>query len=179
MAILSGVISLEQVQEIQLRVRVRELTNRIRNVEAEAERISQDPNRSPSPPPVYDDSGNRTNTRAMRMHRALDMERTELIEEILNLNPSLRVRVVVDPHTPDTPPLQVSAQSLHSPGRAPDLQLRGPNPGSPRQVAPRVGGTHPHQDHHPRKGLEPRREGEHRRDWAQRTAARDYHGRRA
>ena len=99
MAILSGVISLEQVQEIQLRVRVRELTDRISNVEAEAERISQDPNRSPSPPPVYDDSGNRTNTRAMRMHRALDMERTELIEEILNLNPSLRVRVVVDPHT--------------------------------------------------------------------------------
>ncbi|KAM7453824.1 hypothetical protein BLSTO_05425 [Blastocystis sp. subtype 1] len=98
-AILSGVISLEQVQEIQLRVRVRELTDRISNVEAEAERISQDPNRSPSPPPVYDDSGNRTNTRAMRMHRALDMERTELIEEILNLNPSLRVRVVVDPHT--------------------------------------------------------------------------------
>ena len=99
MAILSGVISLEQVQEIQLRVRVRELTDRISNVEAEAERISQDPNRSPSPPPVYDDSGNRTNTRAMRMHRALDMERTELIEEILNLNPSLRVRVVADPHT--------------------------------------------------------------------------------
>ena len=39
-AILSGVISLEQVQEIQLRVRVRELTERMSHVEEEAERIS-------------------------------------------------------------------------------------------------------------------------------------------
>ena len=153
MAILSGVISLEQVQEIQLRVRVRELTDRINNVEAEAERISQDPNRSPSPPPVYDDSGNRTNTRAMRMHRALDMERTELIEEILNLNPSLRVSAFLHPHPADTPPLQVSAQSLHSPRRTSYLQLRGPNPGSPRQIASRTRSTHPHQNHHPWQGV--------------------------
>ena len=109
MAILSGVISLEQVQEIQLRVRVRELTERMSRVEEEAERISKDPNRSPSPPPVYDTSGSRTNTRAMRMRRAIDMERSELIEEILKLNPSLRVRAILTLHSLDASPLQVPA----------------------------------------------------------------------
>ena len=74
-----------------LRVRVRDLTNRIDNAEKEAEEISKDPNRSPSPPPIYDSAGNRTNTRALRIRRSLDITRSELIEEILLLNPTLRV----------------------------------------------------------------------------------------
>ena len=74
-----------------LRVRVRDLTNRIDNAEKEAEEISKDPNRSPSPPPIYDAAGNRTNTRALRIRRSLDITRSELIEEILLLNPTLRV----------------------------------------------------------------------------------------
>lgn len=74
-----------------LRVRVRDLTNRIDNAEKEAEEISKDPNRSPSPPPIYDAAGNRTNTRALRIRRSLDIKRSELIEEILLLNPTLRV----------------------------------------------------------------------------------------
>ena len=74
-----------------LRVRVRDLTNRIDNAEKEAEEISKDPSRSPSPPPIYDSAGNRTNTRALRIRRSLDITRSELIEEILLLNPTLRV----------------------------------------------------------------------------------------
>lgn len=87
-------MSIEQVQEIMLRVRVRELTERIDNAEKEADEIAKDPRRSPSPPPIYDSAGNRTNTRAMRLRRSLDILRTELIDEILLLNPSLRVRPV-------------------------------------------------------------------------------------
>lgn len=92
MAIASGVISLEQVQEIQLCVRIKKLSDRIDQADVEAELLSQDPNRSPSPPPVYDSTGNRTNTRAMRLRQSLNKERTELIDEILVLNPTLRVR---------------------------------------------------------------------------------------
>lgn len=84
-------ISLEQVQEIQLRVRIKQLSDRIDQAEVEAELISRDPNRSPSPPPTYDSTGNRTNTRAMRLRKAYDKERSELVDEILALNPSLRV----------------------------------------------------------------------------------------
>ena len=90
-AVASGVIGIEQVQEIQLRVRIRDLTSRLDRVDAEAILISADPNRSPSPPPVYDSAGNRTNTRAMRMRRVIEKERNELVEEILTLNPLLRV----------------------------------------------------------------------------------------
>ena len=90
-AVASGVIGIEQVQEIQLRVRIRDLTSRLDRVEAEAIMISADPNRSPTPPPVYDSTGNRINTRAMRMRRVIEKERNELVEEILTLNPLLRV----------------------------------------------------------------------------------------
>lgn len=92
-AVESGVISVEQVQEIQLRVRIKELTIRLDGLAAEVAAIAQDPNRSPSPPPEYDSSGNRTNTREMRMRRVLERERNELVEEILTLNPMLRVRL--------------------------------------------------------------------------------------
>ena len=74
-----------------LRVRVRNLTNRIDNAEKEAEEISKETNRSHTQPHIYDSAGNRTNTRALRIRRSLDITRSELIEEILLLNPTLRV----------------------------------------------------------------------------------------
>ena len=91
MAISSGLISLEQVQEIILRVSIRDLTRRIDNVEKEADIQSNDPKRSPSPPPIYDSMGNRTNTRAIRLRRCLNILRSELIDELLIINPALRV----------------------------------------------------------------------------------------
>ena len=102
-AVASGVIGIEQVQEIQLRVRIRDLTSRLDRVEAEAIMISADPNRSPSPPPVYDSTGNRINTRAMRMRRVIEKERNELVEEILTF-------------VEESSQLQVSTQDLYSAG---------------------------------------------------------------
>ena len=90
-AIIAEVVTLEQAQEIQLRVRIGALTARLERVAEDAAAISKDPNRSPSPPPEYDNTGSRTNTREMRMRRALEKERNELVEEILTLNPILRV----------------------------------------------------------------------------------------
>ncbi|GLJ11914.1 hypothetical protein SUGI_0180160 [Cryptomeria japonica] len=46
--------------------------------------------RSPSPPPIYDKSGERTNTREARKREQLDLERREAIGECLRLNPNYK-----------------------------------------------------------------------------------------
>lgn len=46
--------------------------------------------RSPSPPPIYDKSGQRTNTREARKREQLDLERREAIGECLRLNPNYK-----------------------------------------------------------------------------------------
>ncbi|KAL2652141.1 hypothetical protein R1flu_020269 [Riccia fluitans] len=44
-------------------------------------------NRTPSPPPVYDSNGQRTNTREGRRREKLDLERREAIGDCMRLNP--------------------------------------------------------------------------------------------
>ncbi len=89
-AIAASVISIEELQIIELRMKMQEITNKIETVEEDAERISNDPNRSPSPPPEYDKMGTRTNTRAIRMRKRYEEERAEIMEEIVKLNPILK-----------------------------------------------------------------------------------------
>ena len=89
-AIAASVISIEELQIIELRMKMQEITNKIETVEEDAERISNDPNRSPSPPPTYDKMGTRTNTRAIRMRKKYEDERAEIMEEIVKLNPILK-----------------------------------------------------------------------------------------
>ena len=156
-AVASGVISIEQVQEIQLRVRIKDVTSRLDHVEADAAAAAADPNRSPSPPPVYDSAGNRINTRTMRMRHVLESERNELVEEILSLNPLLRVNPFDFCHLEIASQLQISAQNLHSAGQISHLQLRRPNPGSPREIASQIGERHPYEDHYSRPRFFPRR----------------------
>jgi splicing factor 1 len=50
-------------------------------------RISLDPSRSPSPPPRYDGSGKRNNTRDVRMREELMVQRNRIIEELMRINP--------------------------------------------------------------------------------------------
>ena len=89
-AIAASVISIEELQIIQFRMRMQELTNKIETVEEDAQRISNDPNRSPSPPPEYDKVGNRTNTRAQRMRQEYEKQRGEIMDEVVKLNPILK-----------------------------------------------------------------------------------------
>lgn len=89
-AIASSVTSIEELQILELRMKMQEITDKIEHVEEEAEAISNDPNRSPSPEPEYNKLGARTNTRAVRMRRKYEDERAEIMEEIIKLNPILK-----------------------------------------------------------------------------------------
>ena len=46
--------------------------------------------RSPSPPPTYDNTGKRTNTREIRMKQKLVREKNSLIERAMSLNPQFK-----------------------------------------------------------------------------------------
>lgn len=56
---------------------VLQLNEKLATVVQDALERSQDPDRSPSPPPRYDGNGVRTNTRDVRMREALNKERSE------------------------------------------------------------------------------------------------------
>eukprot|EP01035_Chromulina_nebulosa_P019200 gene19200-25050_t len=69
-------------------MKLQHITEKILTVAIDAMKIEQDPNRSPSPPPKYDANGKRYNTREQRMREALMNERTQIIEELIKINPS-------------------------------------------------------------------------------------------
>lgn len=71
------------------RVRIEELQLKLQLVPMEAARISQDPARSPSPPPEYDSTGKKLNSREQRMRKALTEQRDAILEKMMDLNPSL------------------------------------------------------------------------------------------
>ena len=89
-AIAASVISIEKLQVIKFRMKMQKLTERIETVEEDAARIANDPNRSPSPEPIFDKNGHRTNTRSQRMRKKLEDERCEIMDEIVKLNPMLK-----------------------------------------------------------------------------------------
>eukprot|EP01038_Epipyxis_sp_PR26KG_P010169 gene10169-13679_t len=83
------VISDEILQQgLVLKLQLQQVNEKLITVAMDAARIEQDPNRSPSPPPKYDSSGKRTNTREMRMRENLNSERIRLIEASMKLNPA-------------------------------------------------------------------------------------------
>eukprot|EP01039_Chlorochromonas_danica_P000512 gene512-551_t len=85
------VISEETIQQtLVLKLQLQQVNQRLLTVTQDALRIEQDPNRSPSPPPRYDSSGKRTNTREMRMRESLNKDRVTLIEHLIKLNPGFQ-----------------------------------------------------------------------------------------
>lgn len=82
--VITGALSLEQMKAYQVIYRIKELTAMIRSNQV----LPQGSNaRSPSPPPVYDDHGRRTNTREQRYKRRLIDERTKLVDIAYNVVP--------------------------------------------------------------------------------------------
>eukprot|EP00600_Ochromonadales_sp_CCMP1393_P007531 CAMPEP_0174968102 /NCGR_PEP_ID=MMETSP0004_2-20121128/7942_1 /TAXON_ID=420556 /ORGANISM="Ochromonas sp., Strain CCMP1393" /LENGTH=579 /DNA_ID=CAMNT_0016217287 /DNA_START=15 /DNA_END=1754 /DNA_ORIENTATION=+ len=77
-------------QTLVLNLQLQQVTGKLMTVVPDAAAAEQDPGRSPSPPPRYDSSGKRTNTREVRMREALTKERTRIIEGMLKLNPSFQ-----------------------------------------------------------------------------------------
>lgn len=63
-----------------------DVEKRIGTVEDDAKKIEQDPNRPPSPPPIYDAWGKRTNTREVRMKEELERERGDIVARLVKID---------------------------------------------------------------------------------------------
>ncbi|KAL7481809.1 hypothetical protein ACHAW6_007483 [Cyclotella cf. meneghiniana] len=78
---------LPELQSLQSRLRL--ANSRLTNLESESARIDAlprtHPDRSPSPPPVYNPDGSRKNTRAVRWREKYTEERAECLERILEI----------------------------------------------------------------------------------------------
>ncbi|CAR25143.1 mRNA splicing protein MSL5 [Lachancea thermotolerans CBS 6340] len=81
---ITGALTQEQIVAYQVMFRIQEITSKLRmNVLNPPAKRS----RSPSPPPVYDARGRRTNTREQRYKRKLEEERHRLVEIALKMIP--------------------------------------------------------------------------------------------
>ncbi|CAM9165346.1 unnamed protein product, partial [Chrysoparadoxa australica] len=81
----------EQIQEtLVLQLKLKQVNDKMTTVVADAKAKEADPDRSPSPPPKYDSNGVRTNTREVRMRDALQVERSQVLEAMMSINPLFR-----------------------------------------------------------------------------------------
>lgn len=78
-----------QMQLARLQLRLQDINRRLSTVAQDAAKREQDPDRTPSPPPVYDSVGKRLNTREIRMRNALNSEQQSVMREMVKLNPEL------------------------------------------------------------------------------------------
>lgn len=84
-------MSQECLQHIMiLKIQLQQINERLASVVQDALAMEERPDRSPSPPPKYDSSGKRSNTREVRMRETLFVERSKIIEEMLKLNPTFQ-----------------------------------------------------------------------------------------
>ena len=84
----------QQTQLTSLQSHLRTINSKLSNLEVEAKRVDDlphgHPDRSPSPPPIYDAMGKRKNTRAVRWRERYTNERQDILEQIMDLNPTMR-----------------------------------------------------------------------------------------
>ncbi|TFJ87948.1 hypothetical protein NSK_001294 [Nannochloropsis salina CCMP1776] len=81
----------DTLQEIiALQLRLDNIHQRTATVTMDALAQESNPDKSPSPPPIYDSHGKRLNTREERMKAALKKERQDVIERLLKINPLFR-----------------------------------------------------------------------------------------
>ncbi|KAJ8601563.1 hypothetical protein CTAYLR_005208 [Chrysophaeum taylorii] len=81
-------LSHEQRQELMLlQMRLRTVQERSMNFAVEFEKWNGDPNRPPSPPPIYGPDGKRANTAEVRFRQQLDRERSEILAAMGKIQP--------------------------------------------------------------------------------------------
>ena len=84
----------EKISALMTRIRIEEITMRLNS---QPIRIDETEERSPSPIPMYDGHGKRTNTRDVRLKNKLARERQLLVDEAKKLNPAFRPPVDFKP----------------------------------------------------------------------------------
>jgi len=72
----------DQLESLLLKIRMEEINHQLAT-----NKLDLEVNRSPSPEPIYDSTGKRTNTREQRAREKLTNERQNLIERAIKLNP--------------------------------------------------------------------------------------------
>eukprot|EP00808_Paulinella_micropora_P000650 g79818.t1 len=85
-ALVADNVSNDERQIYLLRLRFDAVTKKLADPAAAIAAIPAG-DRSPSPPPKYDKSGKRTNTRIMRLTEKLELEKEKILEELIKLNP--------------------------------------------------------------------------------------------
>ncbi|KAF0719137.1 Aste57867_1251 [Aphanomyces stellatus] len=83
----SSHLSAAEQQSIVLRAKLDALALKMATVAQDAAIVGRDPNRSPSPPPVYDAQGKKLNTREARMRAIYENERMDIIGQLVEVNP--------------------------------------------------------------------------------------------
>ncbi|KAJ2815689.1 hypothetical protein FBU31_006835, partial [Coemansia sp. 'formosensis'] len=83
---LASSMSKEQLESYVSSLRIDEITRKLKSGDV----VPPDGQRSPSPAPVYNSEGKRTNTREHRYRRKLEEERMRLVEERLKQDPDYR-----------------------------------------------------------------------------------------
>lgn len=85
---MGGVADPRRVMELQQRIQ--HLDVQIMNAPMIAKQQESRPDRSPSPEPIYDNSGKRVNTRDVRLRRRFEEEKAALVAQLQALNPGAR-----------------------------------------------------------------------------------------
>lgn len=85
-AAIQGPVSGQDLDRYAIQVRLEEINRKMRTGDV----IPPEKERSPSPPPTYDQYGRRNNTREMRYRKKLDEERIRLVERQMKIDPMFR-----------------------------------------------------------------------------------------
>ncbi|EJD06765.1 uncharacterized protein FOMMEDRAFT_17228 [Fomitiporia mediterranea MF3/22] len=85
-AISANGVSQAQLDTYAIHLRLEEINRKLRLNDF----IPPERERSPSPPPVYDAHGRRTNTREVRYRKKLEEERIKLVDRALKVDPNFR-----------------------------------------------------------------------------------------
>ncbi|KAK7203088.1 hypothetical protein BZA70DRAFT_283851 [Myxozyma melibiosi] len=83
---ISGNMTPEQIEAYVLNLRIEEISQKLRINDV----VPKDGERSPSPPPQYDNNGKRVNTREVRYRKRLEDERHKLIEKAVKTIPDFK-----------------------------------------------------------------------------------------
>lgn len=72
---------------LHIRLLVEEYDKEIQDVDKLVERYRSNPTRPPSPPPIYDENGNKTNTLKQRIYDNINKYRTLSMQRLIDMNP--------------------------------------------------------------------------------------------
>jgi splicing factor 1 len=125
----------EQEEQYLLQLQIEEITRRLQTGELGIAPIGE---RSPSPEPVYNHEGKRTNTREVRTRKKLENDRHKLIQKVMAINPHYK-----PPHDYRPPVVRYSERVFIPQDEHPEIgfigMIIGPRGNSLRKIEKETG----------------------------------------